>query len=157
MTNTSLYLFFNLWTIRRHWSFMAEDTWGFSALSCSVFIRTLWDPQSWNWFTPSTSSRTQWLAAASTLNFRFRFFRDSDDPPSTERRKKHKESSLKYHRIYKCNQNKTLRSRSMKQNADFQEGISQAQSTATLLPTPKDFPQGASEWPKEKVLDFYLY
>ena len=58
----------------------------------------------------------------------------------------------------------------MKQNADFQEGISQAQSTATPLPTPKvlttnenfdmrcflfkDFPQGASEWPKDKVFKF---
>ena len=57
----------------------------------------------------------------------------------------------------------------MKQNADFNEGISQAYSTATLLPNPKifdhlwelsnevlckDFPQGASEWPKDKVLDF---
>ena len=28
--------------------------------------------------------------------------------------------------IYKGNQNKTLRPRSMKQNADFQEGVSQA-------------------------------
>ena len=29
-------------------------------------------------------------------------------------------------RVYKCNQNKPLRSRSMKQNSEFQEGISQA-------------------------------
>ena len=28
--------------------------------------------------------------------------------------------------IYKCDQNKTLRQRYMKQNADFQEGVSQA-------------------------------
>ena len=29
-------------------------------------------------------------------------------------------------RTYKCNQNKPLRSQFMKQNADFQEGVSQA-------------------------------
>ena len=32
---------------------------------------------------------------------------------------------------------KVIRSHIMKQNADFQEGISQAYSTATPLPTPK--------------------
>ena len=38
---------------------------------------------------------------------------------------------------YSCAQNKPIGSHRMKQNADFQEGILQAQSTATPLPTPK--------------------
>ena len=58
----------------------------------------------------------------------------------------------------------------MKQNADFQEGISQPYIIATTLSTKKflttyesfqmryilgkDFLQEASEWPQEKVLGF---
>ena len=60
----------------------------------------------------------------------------------------------------------------MKQNANIQESLSQPYSAATPLPILKfftskkklsnevlykDFPQGASEWPKDKVLDFLVY
>ena len=53
----------------------------------------------------------------------------------------------------------------MKQNADFQEGISQAQNTSTSLPTQKILTTYKSFqmryyigiWPKDKVLVFWLY